>query len=90
MQADLEQQHDDADFRQRVDDGIGGLQDAERRPAEQHAGDELAEHRGLTDALRRLAEQSRRENDRDEDGEEVGEGGGHAGGVEWSGRGYEL
>ena len=49
---------------QRGDHRIGRIEKSEHRSTEDHTGEQLAEHGWLTDPLRELAEQLRRENDR--------------------------
>ncbi len=66
VQADLEEQHENPDLGERVHHGVARIEDAEQRRAEQHAGQELTEHRWLIQPLRHLAEQLRREDGRDE------------------------
>jgi hypothetical protein len=61
--ADLKQQDDDADLGQQVQRVVAGIgvilwvDQPEHRRADQHTGDQLAQHRGLTDALRQGPDQ---------------------------------
>jgi hypothetical protein len=80
VQPDLEQQDQHAQLGERVQHRVRRIEDAEHGAAEQHAGEQLAEHRRLPHALHRRAEQLGRDEQRDEGAEQVREGVGGVGG----------
>ncbi len=57
MQPDLEQQDQHTQLRQRRDRLVGWVQQAESRLPQDHARDQLAEHRRLPDSLSDVAQQ---------------------------------
>ena len=59
MQADLEQQHDETQLRQRVNYRITGIQQAKDGAAEQHPRHQFSEHSGLAESLRQRTEHLR-------------------------------
>ena len=76
LEPDLEQQEEHAELGEDVHQLGGrplGRDDAEHAPAQQHAGDELAQHRRLSDALRRSAQNLGGDQHRGEKEEEAGD-----------------
>jgi hypothetical protein len=57
MEADLEEQHQNAKFGECVNYRIVWIDDSEHGGAEEHSSDELSDHCGLVDLLRQEAEQ---------------------------------
>jgi hypothetical protein len=73
VQADLEEQDEDADLGEGSDYRVRRIDDGKRRPAENHARDQFAKHTGLAKALRESAKQLRRDDQGDQNTQEMGE-----------------
>ena len=57
LEPDLEEEDDHADLGERLDDRLVRVDQPEQRRAEQHAGEQFADHRRLAHALEEVAQQ---------------------------------
>jgi hypothetical protein len=73
LQTDDEEEKDDAELRQKVNGRVVRIDQVQSGDADDRAADQLTENGGLAEALRDLAEQLRRCEDRDEREEKLGD-----------------
>jgi hypothetical protein len=63
VEAELEEQDEEAEFAERVHRGVARIDERERAAAEQHTGEQFAEDGRLPEPPRKLAQELRRDDD---------------------------